>query len=281
MHCVYKFSFTNRIKSSTMPYYYIGSKSNCVLVDGKLMQNGKVYSGSSHYQDWSSIVEDDYEVEILHTFDDYKACVEAEYAIQKNLDVVANPEYFNLGMAAKNNFADPNYGTYKHASTGKRVRLPTDHPAVLSGEYVGATKGTKHSDEHRANISASTSGELNPFFGRHHAVEAKAKIAKANSERIRGPEERAKTSARFKGVPKSDEHKSKIGRKGMTSVVNIHTNECVRGYPVDLPTGEEWVALGTITAMRAVEMTCPHCGSKSKSVGNMKRWHNDNCKMRK
>lgn len=34
---VYKLSFTNRIKDLEPPYYYVGSKSNCRFVDGKIL----------------------------------------------------------------------------------------------------------------------------------------------------------------------------------------------------------------------------------------------------
>ena len=282
MHCVYKFTFTSRLLNNTPPYYYIGSKSNYSIIDGKLAgPDGSVYHGSSRWDGWNTITTESYEIEILGEFDDYTDCVKYEYFVQRTNDVVASPEYFNLGMAAESNFADPAFATYKHSITGKRVRLERTHPMVLSAEYVGVTAGVKYSDERKQKISESLAGERNPFYGKKHSDETKSKIAKVNSERIRGDEERAKTSARFKGVPKSPEHKAKIGRKGMVSVINVHTNECIRGYPDDVPKGAEWVAPGTITAMRAIEMTCPHCGAKSKSAGNMNRWHNDNCRSRK
>jgi hypothetical protein len=282
VHCVYKFIFTNRIKANTPPYYYIGSKSNCELVGGKLHSNGKTYNGSSRYPDWSTIIEDEYEVEVIQIFEDYQECVAAEYELQKKLDVVASPEYFNLGMAAKNNFADPNYGSFKHVETGKVVRLPLDHLSVISGEYVGITKGVKHSNEHRAKISSAITGEANPFFGKKHTAESLEKMRNAKLGKVPTDEAKAKMSAAHSGKRKSAEHKAKIGRKGMIMLKNRITGESVRIPKEDsLKYDQTWVPLAKLAAETAKEHECVHCGAKSKSVGNLTRWHNDNCKLRK
>ena len=282
MHCVYKFTFTNRIKANTPPYYYIGSKSNCELIDGRLKRNGKTYNGSSRYPNWSTIVEDEYEVEILQTFSEYQSCVDAEYELQKNLDVVANPEYFNLGMAAKNNFADPDFAVFKHVETGKVVRLSLTHPSVVSGEYVGITKGVKYSDERKAKISLAITGESNPFFGKKHPAKSLEKMREIKLGKLATDETKAKMSAAQTGKAKSAEHKAKIGRKGMIMLKNRNTGECIR-----IPRGDSanydqaWVPLAKLSAESAEEHECVHCGVKSKSVGNLARWHNDNCKLRK
>ena len=282
MHCVYRFVFTNRILNKTLPYYYIGSKSNFELVDGRLYSDGKLYSGSSKWKNWIEIIKDDYEVEILKTFDDYESCVEYEYLCQLENDVVANVEYFNLAMASKSSFANPDYGTFKHIITGKCVRLPVIHPLVINGEYVGATSGIKHTNEHKLKISQSISGELNPFYGKCHSSETKSKIAKANSEYERTDAHRAKISVVHKGIPKSAEHKKKIGRSGYVMLKHRISGKCIRIPKTDIKCYDsEWVSPAKLAAERAIEHVCDHCGFKSKSISNLKRWHFDNCKTRK
>lgn len=60
------------------------------------------------------------------------------------------------------------------------------------------------SDETRAKLSASRTGEKNHFFGKHHTPETKKKISEANTGKKRPPiseETRAKKSAAQKGKP--------------------------------------------------------------------------------
>ena len=48
MFLVYKLIFVNRLKNKNYPYYYIGSKSNCVVKDNIIYDKyGKQYWGSS------------------------------------------------------------------------------------------------------------------------------------------------------------------------------------------------------------------------------------------
>ena len=47
-----------------------------------------------------------------------------------------------------------------------------------------ARLGKKLSEEHCENIRLATTGKNNPMYGKHHSVEAKQKIGKANSKEI-------------------------------------------------------------------------------------------------
>jgi hypothetical protein len=263
MNFVYKLTFNKRKQSNIKPYFYIGSKSNCTLEEGVILdKRGKPYYGSSTLEDYDEIVNNDnIEVEILKVFDEYIDALNYESYIQKELDVVANIDYFNLSIATVNNYTDPNYATYKHALTGKTVRLPRDHKLVISGEYVGISKGTTLSPEERKRRGRS--GKENPFYGKTHSDETKLIISLANSRETRSPEKVKEWVENVAKKPKSEEHKRKIGRKGMIVLKNRLTGETVRikkdlSYNYDLSlwvnpyilsenksAGSKWITDGT------------------------------------
>ena len=185
-----------KVKRDTLPNKYIGSKSNCTVVDGKILDNrGKVYAGSSTDKQYKLLVEqhDNYEVQILAEFDNYNDALYAERDLQIRNDVVASPEFFNKAIAAISNYTDPSYATYKHVSSGKVARLKRDHPLVLSGEWVGVTKGVILTEEQRKKRGRS--GTENGFFGKTHTEETKLLIAKIIGDAHRGK-------------PKSNEHRA-------------------------------------------------------------------------
>ncbi|ASD52021.1 homing endonuclease [Pseudomonas phage PspYZU05] len=278
MDVVYKLTFINRIKEGTLPYYYIGSVSNITLIDGKMIKkNGKEYLGSSKWKGYKKIVDSsDIQVELLYTGEDILI---KERDIQIELDVVSNPEYFNLSIATINNYTDSDYATYKHSS-GKCVRLHRNDPRVLSGEYVGITKGLKSSEETKAKISKSVTLEKNGFYGRRHTEETKQKLAIAAKGRKVSDEAKDKMSESRKGVKKTEEHKAKIGRKGLVMLKHID-GRCVRVHKSE---SQEYYSQGFVNPLTLKAKagalnkgTCPHC-NKTCDTSNLKRWHLDRCK---
>ena len=232
MNVIYKIIFIDRLKSNIKPYYYIGSKTNCSIINGKIIDSvGNEYYGSSKYKNYKEITKiEKIEINILFQSDDisYKdlLLLEKEYHILN--DVVTSTEYFNLNIATINNYSDPEYGTYKHIETNKYVRLKRDHPLVLNGTYVGATKNSKHTKETLNKMSVSNSGDKNGFYGKTHSDETKDKIRLKVSGKKHSEESKRKMSASGKGKPKSEEHKSKLGRKGYIMLKNINTSESIR-----------------------------------------------------
>lgn len=180
-----------------LPRYYIGSKSNCNILEGKIVdQRGKNYTGSAKDTSLKEAIKSGcpYTVHILGTFDTYDKALENEKLIQIQNDVVASPYFFNRSLACENTYTNPEYGTYKHSLTGKVARLRRDHPDVISKIWVGVTAGVVLDEESRKKRSRP--GNSNPFFGRKHTAESKAKSGK-------------KIGDAHRGKPKSDEHRRK------------------------------------------------------------------------
>jgi len=233
MNIVYRIIFNKRKKSNIMPFMYIGSKSNASIVNGIIYdKNGNPYYGSSCYENYLKIVEeDDISVEVLEKFDEYVDALNYESSIQKKLDVVADPAYFNLGISTVNNFSDPRYATYKHVITEKTVRLPRDHPAVERGEYVGVSKGASLTEEQRKKIGRS--GEKNPFYGKKHSEESRKKMSEAALGREVSDDRKEWFIENVAKEKKTKEHRKKIGRKNLIMLKNKETGECIRIHRED------------------------------------------------
>ena len=285
MDIVYKLIFNKRKEKNEMPYFYIGSKSNCHVTDGKIIDKfGKEYYGSSAWENYENIVgDDDVSVVILEEVDgDYNSLLSCEREQQIKNDVVASTEYFNKSFCQVNTYSNPNYATYKHIKTNKIVRLPRIHPSVLCGDYVGVTYGSKQSEEIKKKKSIAMSGDKNPFYGKKHTPEIMKIIKNKNIGKKLSKETRQKMSEKRKGVPKSSEHRSKIGRPGLIMLKNVNTGQCVRVTKEDSLVYDktEWLNpyAYKIKYSNTEDVICNVCDKKGKNNSSFKRWHNENCK---
>lgn len=76
-------------------------------------------------------------------------------------------------------------------------------------EKIGAShRGKPLSEEHKAVLSVSLSGENNPFFGKKHSAETGRKVAEANRRRQWSDESKAKISRALKGRPGASKGKT-------------------------------------------------------------------------
>jgi hypothetical protein len=255
---VYLIEFPIRKAQNIMPYYYIGSKANCIF-DGESIKNksGKKYIGSSKAEGYKLAFQNDQPIfHILGCYDNYEDCISAERQIHLTNEVVSDPRYWNLAVAMENTFSNPDYCTVRHAVTGKTVRLKKDHPMILNGEYIGTTSGGKwYNDgikdfvciddsevqEHwvrgRKNNQNFARGDDHPMRKNPRSHEETMVIIKKRMDNMKNnPEkyeegkkrQRQKASETHKGVPKSAESNQKRARRGLIMLKNRETGECVR-----------------------------------------------------
>ena len=182
------------------PNKYIGCKSNCRVIDGKMYGSRGLYEGSSRDKTFKTLIKSGlpYKLHILGTFESYEEALVSERNIHIRYDVVASIEFFNKGIATISNYADPNYATYKHKNIDKIVRLSRNHPQVLDGTWVGVTKGRKPPPEE--NKRRGMIGENNPFFGKKHSEDVLKIIRKKSSAYMKG---RLKTNEQRKKMSES------------------------------------------------------------------------------
>lgn len=130
-------------------------------------------------------------------------------------------------------------------------------------------------------LSESSMGRMNHFYGKTHNEESRQKMSKAQKdlklwEKRSDAHRHALLASQKK--PKTDDHKSKIGRKGMIMLQHTETGEIVRVDKKDArAASEDWVNPRKLSP--ETRYLCLHCGILT-TPANLKRWHNDKCKQK-
>jgi len=133
-----------------------------------------------------------------------------------------------------------------------------------------------------AILSATSKGKDNHFYGKTHTDEVKSKLSELQ-RKLKTWENRSETHSRnlliSQKKSKTLEHRAKIGRGGLIMLQNINTLEIIRVPKTDTRVNMNvWVNPRKIVAEK--KHKCEQCDMVT-SAGNLKRWHNDNCKKRK
>lgn len=277
--------FIDRMLNNIEPYYYIGCKSKCVYENGLIIGNRGEYWGSSKDKEYIELLEHSKpKIEIISWFDDYNEALLCEKEYHINHNVVKSSKYFNKSIATISTYHKPNFGTFKCVISGKIVRLNVNDPDVINGNFVGVTKGYIQTDE--CKNKKKRFGEDNHFFSKKHSVESINKMSKNATIRNLEPEFNKmlseNCSKRFKGVPKSEEHKKKIGRKGFMMIKNLNTGECLRILVNDRCDYDKkiWVTPFKYKSVHDGfdKIECKYCNKIFKKCSMFYRWHDTNCK---
>lgn len=203
-----------QVNKKNIPNKYIGSKSNCDVIDGKIISCRKtIYTGSSKNKLFKKDLEKyGYVVYVLGQFEQPLEALKYERETHLLYDVVLNSEFYNLSIATENNFTNPEYAIFKNIETGKIARIKRNHDMVLSGVWVGVTKGRILSEEEKRKKSRP--GKLNPFYGKTHTFETKKLLKelckKTFKDVAKTEEHKKKISMANKGKPKTPEHIAKL-----------------------------------------------------------------------
>lgn len=106
------------------------------------------------------------------------------------------------------------------------------------------------SEETREKLSAASTGEKNPMYGKHHTAESKKKVSVGNFGKIRTMEVRDKMSHNRKGkshAPLSEETKRKIS---ISNTGRSHTEEWCRNHSAAMTGANHPCWKGGITEWR-------------------------------
>lgn len=292
---VYLVIWPDRLLTETYPCYYIGSKTNCHYdeINKKILykrSRHKVheYWGSSNSISFKEALSENKTVIVLSESKFIQECRGNEAYFHKWFGVVANIKFFNRAVAQVNNYDNPDYATYKHSINEKEIRrLPRDHPLVISGEWVGVTKGHKMSEERIQFLRENFKGEKGSFYGRTHTEEAKKQNSEKNKIRLaNNPEEKRRQSEQatltFKGKKQTPEHIAKRAdiHIGMVTLQHKDTGETIR-IKND---SERYLTIDRdiwklpFQLREIITTTCIYCGTEGEDCHMFHRWHNDNCK---
>lgn len=169
---------------------------------------------------------------------------------------------------------------YKHYRTSKLAHAwfmmllcdPNQKRFFTAKQHEAATNA------HKRALSETMKGRGNHFYGKTHTDKAKRKISEANKGRVKSKAEILNWTEKVASKPKSAEHKSKIGRKGMVMLQNVDTLEIVRVSKDDERLqSNNWVNPRKINPEKKYK--CKYCSVET-NQGNLNRWHNDECKHR-
>lgn len=130
-------------------------------------------------------------------------------------------------------------------------------------------------------LSIQYSGEGNNFYKKKHSSKSLRLMSEALTGRKSSVETKELMSKSRKGVKKSEEHKKKIGRKGLVTLKNLQTGNSIRipkeklcDYDLSI-----WINPYTYKCLtNNIEITCDVCGKVGRDNSTFKRWHFKNCR---
>jgi hypothetical protein len=149
------------------------------------------------------------------------------------------------------------------ASDGQYRKFSSHQYATAKSAHINAMK-------------ASMIGAGNHFYGRKHSDETKKKLRDANLGRKISQERIQWFTENVAKKPKSLDHRKKIGRKNLVTIKNILTGE-VKRLDRSLISGYDTEIWKNPSSIKQKREQCIYCNVESVS-GNIKRWHNENCK---
>jgi hypothetical protein len=163
----------------------------------------------------------------------------------------------------------------REEALSKELELQIEYDVVQSNEYfneslasVNGCFGRDVSGKNNPMFGSNRRGKENPFYGKTHTDEAKLKNREAHIG---------------KGHPQTEETKLKISKHhtgtGNPFYGKSHSDETIEKLQNRKTSKETKQKIKDALANLPL-IQCPHCDMKSKSKGNMTRYHFDNCKFK-
>lgn len=121
------------------------------------------------------------------------------------------------------------------------------------------------------------SGRNNPMYKKSHSLEARNKMSFSRKGRTVSKETREKLSKSHSGKSKTLEHRSSL-KEAWSRTKDSRTGN---NHPLVKQGGHKLSTKEKIkqSILNIPKQKCVHCG-KETTPGNIKRWHNDNCKFK-
>lgn len=215
MNIVYWFEFSDRLKNKTPPYYYIGSKHNCLIQNGVIIDShGKEYWSSCKQQDFLTAVEvKKPAVKILSVCDDV---LNEEEWYHIHYDIPKSELFFNKARASG-----------KFGGSGDRApRFGMKNSEYICRRVSESQKGVPKTKEHKLSISKG----LNRFYEKDDKINniRNKQVIKTLSEsaikRHSNPDNTHPRGMLGKTMPR--ENCPVCGKSISVNAIKRHTNKC-------------------------------------------------------
>ena len=267
--------YVYRITNTRINKHYYGSRTTEMYPKDDI---GFKYFSSS--RDKSFILDQkenpqDYKYKVIRIFNTRKEALELEIIFHNRFNVGKNNKFYNLAKQSTIGRDTTGIVQAKNIITNEKISISKEE-FDKRDDLVGVTKGRDNTKDIN-NKNRGLKGDKNPFYGKKHSKDSLALMLLSNIGRKASKETKLKMSNTRKGVKKSEEHKSKIGRKGLVMLQNRNTLEIIRinkleSEKLDL---NLWVNPKVITPEKKYK--CKYCAMVT-IKGSLVRWHNDNCK---
>jgi hypothetical protein len=150
------------------------------------------------------------------------------------------------------------------------------HDEEFKELMIEKIRETNSSEEYRKNMSNAIKNayEKDPPISNRISIGSKKTWEQDNGSRSKA------TSKRFKNIPKSEEHKKKIGRKNYIQIQHLETLKITRVDKEKFGPGLEYDTstwAKQFKTKKEEKFKCKYC-DVSTTKGNLTRWHNEKCK---
>lgn len=252
------YHYTYRITNKKLNKHYYGTRS-CQIKP--IEDIGFKYFSSSADEEFikdQKLNGKDYKYKIVKIFKTRKEAMGLEIILHNKFDVALNENFYNKAKQTSTGFDRTGViVTEEVRQKMSRGSLnPSSETRFKNGSHM---RGKKHTDEFKNHLSKL-------FTGREVSEETRLKIGESSKGRLKSEE----TKDKMRG-----ENNPNYGKTTSDAVKNAiskaHKNKIVSGVTKD--------KLSEAARNRKL-ITCPHCGMESQP-GAMKRWHFDNCKLKK
>lgn len=213
------------------------------------------------------------------------------HTVYKITNIVNNKIY--IGVHKTDNPYDSYKGTdviilKAHAKYGldnfsKEILFTYDTGDDFVNESLAYSKEAELVDQEFVDREDTYNIDLGGKGGTSRSDDVKKRIgdsSRGKPGKIPGKETRLKMSLAKKGKKLSKEHKEKIGKASKGRKRPEDANQAVREKLSGVPRTDEHKESMRLGYLNTPTKVCPYCGLECKPAP-YKRWHGDNCKMRK
>jgi hypothetical protein len=246
---------------------YIGVRTSDVKPHKDLGINYFSSSSDSNFINEQLQNPDRFEYIVIKIFDNREDALELEIELHKKYDVGKNELFYNKSKQTSTKFYYDISGDF---NIGRKISN------ALKGRPAH-NLGMKQSDETKLKRSKSLNGRTSPMKNRTHSEETKRKMSESHKGKVLSEETKRKMSEAQKQIERK-QHSEETKRKMSESHMGLKGTMLGKQHSEETKRKMSEAHKGKTIKQKIIK--CPHCDTTGGST-NMKRYHFDNCKLKK